>query len=216
MFCVYLTTYLGNKMPPFYIGHTSIKKIESGYRGSPTSKKYSTIFRNELRDNPSLFSTKIISEVANRKMAIIRERDIQLKLNVVGNSLYVNQSVAQKAYRQGWKPDNSQRIRMSNIHKNIQHTSEWNKNVSEAKKGKPRDPKTADILRSMNKGKRWFNDGVKSYLKHPSEALPDWKTGHLFGAKGSEKQKGKPKHTEEQKAKWSEIRKGKSWRYIHS
>ena len=31
MYCVYLTIYTGNKLPPFYIGSTSLKKINKGY-----------------------------------------------------------------------------------------------------------------------------------------------------------------------------------------
>ena len=31
MYCVYLTIYRGNKLPPFYIGYSSINKIKAGY-----------------------------------------------------------------------------------------------------------------------------------------------------------------------------------------
>ncbi len=30
MYCVYLTTYSGDKLPPYYIGSTSIAKISNG------------------------------------------------------------------------------------------------------------------------------------------------------------------------------------------
>lgn len=94
MYCVYLTTYIGNKLPPFYIGSTSTKKINSGYRGSVASKKYAYIFKKELINNPHLFKTKVISLFETRKEALIRENEIQHKLNVVRSPLYINQSFA--------------------------------------------------------------------------------------------------------------------------
>ena len=38
MYCTYLTIYLGNKLPPFYIGYTKIKNIEKNYNGTVTKK----------------------------------------------------------------------------------------------------------------------------------------------------------------------------------
>jgi hypothetical protein len=40
MFCVYVTFYRGNKLPPFYIGSTYLENMNRGYKGSPRSKKY--------------------------------------------------------------------------------------------------------------------------------------------------------------------------------
>ena len=94
MYCVYLTIYSGNKLPPFYIGSTSIKKINSGYRGSVTSKKYAYTFMKELKHNPHLFKTKIISLCETRKDSLIRENQIQHMLNVVQSPLYINQAFA--------------------------------------------------------------------------------------------------------------------------
>lgn len=33
IYCTYITFYRGSKLPPFYIGHSTIKKVEKGYRG---------------------------------------------------------------------------------------------------------------------------------------------------------------------------------------
>jgi len=93
-FCVYLTIYRGNKLPPFYIGSSSIKKINSGYKGSVSSEKYKDIWKKELKTNPSLFKTKIISKCATRQIAFNRENDIQHKLNVVKSSMYINGAYA--------------------------------------------------------------------------------------------------------------------------
>lgn len=94
IYCVYLTVYRGNKLPPFYIGSTSIDKINSGYHGSVRSKKYRAIWETELRTNQNLFSTKIIKTFDTRSSALAYEADIQNKLNVVQNILYCNMAVA--------------------------------------------------------------------------------------------------------------------------
>lgn len=94
MYCVYLTIYSGNKLPPFYIGSTSIKKLNSGYRGSVSSKKYSYTFNTEVKTNPHLFKTKIISHCNTRKEALLRENELQRKLDVISSTLYMNESFA--------------------------------------------------------------------------------------------------------------------------
>lgn len=93
-FCTYLTIYSGNKLPPFYVGSTSVEQIANGYHGSIRSKKYQSIFKAELKQNPHLFKTKIIKKYYSRKMALYREKQLQIKLNVVRSPMYFNQSIA--------------------------------------------------------------------------------------------------------------------------
>lgn len=45
-YCTYVTFYSGNKLPPFYIGSTSVDKIEKGYRGSVKSKRWKQIYEH--------------------------------------------------------------------------------------------------------------------------------------------------------------------------
>lgn len=94
IYCTYLTTYLGNKMPMFYIGSASMKRIENGYHGSISSKLYSTVYKEELLSNPHLFKTKIISTHPTDKEAKQKELFFQQKLNVVKSSMYINMSFA--------------------------------------------------------------------------------------------------------------------------
>ncbi len=94
IYCVYLTIYKGSKLPPFYIGSSSVKKVQNGYHGSVQSKQYKEIWKSELRYNPNLFETKIISTHTDRKEATLRERDFQKKVSAVKNPLYINQSFA--------------------------------------------------------------------------------------------------------------------------
>jgi hypothetical protein len=93
-YCVYLTIYRGNKLPPFYIGSTLVKYVDDGYHGSVKSKKYKEIYRKELVENKHLFKTIIIKKYYSRKYAMFKERKIQEKLNVVRSEMYMNLSVA--------------------------------------------------------------------------------------------------------------------------
>jgi len=93
-YCVYLTTYFGNKLPMFYLGSSSVKKVQNGYKGSVSSKKYKQIWKEELKQNPQLFKTQIISYYTTRIEATEKENQFQLKLNVVKSPLYMNTSNA--------------------------------------------------------------------------------------------------------------------------
>lgn len=99
MYCVYLTTYSGSKLPPFYIGSSTIKRVTNGYHGSVKSKKYKEIFNQELMENSHLFKTKIIKEFTNRIDALDTEKRIQEKLGVVKSPMYMNMSIAKNF---GW------------------------------------------------------------------------------------------------------------------
>ena len=94
IYCVYLTTYFGNKLPMFYIGSTSISKIDRGYKGSVSSEKYSAIWKKEIVQNPELFKITILSTYTNRKEAFDKEEFLQRRLDVIKNPLYVNMSFA--------------------------------------------------------------------------------------------------------------------------
>lgn len=94
IYCTYITFYRGKKLPPFYIGSSSVKKVAEGYHGSVCSKQFKEIWKSEIKDNPELFTTKIITTHTDRKEATVREHQLQLALRVVKNSLYINQSYA--------------------------------------------------------------------------------------------------------------------------
>jgi len=98
MFCVYLTVYYGNKLPPFYIGHSTVQKIKNGYSGSVCSKQYGKIWRKEKREQPHLFKTKILQTFLTREDAAKREYELQKKLKVHKNPLYTNLSINGKHF----------------------------------------------------------------------------------------------------------------------
>ena len=94
IYCTYLTVYTGNKLPPFYIGSSSVEKINKGYHGSVKSKKYKDIWEEELKLNKNFFRTFIISTHQTREEAINKEKIFQIKQNVVKSTLYINESIA--------------------------------------------------------------------------------------------------------------------------
>lgn len=96
IYVTYLTTYYGSKLPMFYIGSSDLNKISKNYRGSVLSKKYKNIWNYELKFNPNLFSTKIISRHNTRKEATETEYRLQSKLNVIKSPMYINMAFAAK------------------------------------------------------------------------------------------------------------------------
>lgn len=94
IYVTYLTIYTGNKLPMFYIGSSTEKKVINGYHGSVSSKEYKQIWKEELNNNPHLFKTKIISKHNTDKEAREKELYLQKCLNVVKSNFYVNKSLA--------------------------------------------------------------------------------------------------------------------------
>jgi len=94
-YCVYKVTYNGNLLPRYYIGSTSIKKVNSGkYFGSITSKKWKDVFKNEVLNNSDLFSIEILSKHILRADALKEELNLQILNNVVKSGDYMNESLA--------------------------------------------------------------------------------------------------------------------------
>lgn len=58
IYITYLTIYSGDLLPKYYIGSTYLENVtENNYHGSVKSKKYGSIWKSELKDNPTLFET---------------------------------------------------------------------------------------------------------------------------------------------------------------
>ena len=93
-YCVYITTYLGNKFPAKYIGSSSTKRVSEGYRGSVRSRKWEKLWKDELNENPNLFNTEIISYHETRDEALQEELRMQIKYGVVKSTEWVNESYA--------------------------------------------------------------------------------------------------------------------------
>lgn len=98
LYCVYFTTYSGRLLPPFYIGSTSVSKIEKGYRGSVQIKIWKNIWMQELKEHPELFHTEIVSYHETRKQAYDFEEEYHREEDVVKNPLYINGIIANKHF----------------------------------------------------------------------------------------------------------------------
>jgi hypothetical protein len=94
MYCVYFTSYRGNKLPPFYIGSTEVNKILNKYRGSVASKEYSKIWKSEQRNNPELFKVKILSIHHTRQEAYDAEDKLLRWRGYVASCFYINKRCA--------------------------------------------------------------------------------------------------------------------------
>ena len=80
-FVVYLVKYSGNKLPKYYIGSTSKDKIDSGYLGSIRSKKWKSIFNDEVKNNRYLFKIEVLSIHKTREDALLSEYNIRVELD---------------------------------------------------------------------------------------------------------------------------------------
>jgi hypothetical protein len=167
MYCVYLTIYSGNLLPPFYIGSTKLSKIEKGYNGTVCSKQYQSIWRSERQHHRHLFKTIVLSTFDNHSDALLKEANLQKMLNVVENPLYINKSLANtkfKENRTGKKHSRSTRLKISKERKG-KYTGYRDpavgKAISLALSGHEVSNKTRQKLRQFNLGK-----------KHPGRKRP--------------------------------------------
>lgn len=101
-FCTYLTVYLGNRLPPFYIGHSSIKRVAKGYHGSVSSSKWKAIWKEELELHPELFKTKQLRTFATREQAVASEAKLHDHLDVRRHPLHINMcNASMRFYQEG-------------------------------------------------------------------------------------------------------------------
>lgn len=164
----------------FYIGSSTTKKIQHGYKGSVSSKDYGKIWKEELKINPELFRTNIISFHETREEAFVKEEKLQKKLNVIKNPLYVNKSFANSKFslkqHSSWTRDR------------FKNRTPWNK----GKTGIYSED-TIEKMRVAGKGKsRKCSDETKIKLSvpNPSKANAGIKNG-MFNKTHSAKVKAK-------------------------
>ena len=175
--CVYFTTYSGQAdLPPFYIGSVYLQRIhEENYHGSVSSKKYKSIWEQEIKDNPHLFHTEIVSLHKTRKEAYIVEEQYQRAENVVLNPLYVNESIANRKFDCTGIKRRPESIRKGI---NTRKKNGWNKNPQETKqrqraaaKNRLVTPETRKKLSEVKKGKIPWNKGRKIGIAKNAKAV---------------------------------------------
>lgn len=137
MYCTYVTFYRGNKLPPFYIGYSTVDRVNAGYHGSVSSVKYRSIWIKEQQENPHLFVTKILSTFSYRSDAKSAEASLQRNLKVHRNPLYINQHIQGEKFmcdRTGFIATEKTREKMRN-RPCQKHTEQTKEKISRAKKG---------------------------------------------------------------------------------
>jgi len=82
------------KLPTFYIGSSSVERVNNGYHGSVSSIRFKKTFRKFLKTNPNDISTHILSYHKTRKDAFKAELELHQKYDVVKHESFVNLSEA--------------------------------------------------------------------------------------------------------------------------
>lgn len=194
IYCTYLTTYSGDKLPPLYIGSTSVQKIEEVYHGSVKSKKYRKTWESELSNNPHLFETKILTTHSSREEALEEEMRYQIEHDVVSSDLYVNMAIANKKFlfvdyndpelrtkmkissKKRWENE-EERIKVSKFHKGKIDSEETKKKKSKSHIGKP----------LSEEHRRKISEGNKRRYESESERIKS----SIAQKKRREKEKGR-------------------------
>ncbi len=215
IYITYLITYFGNKLPPFYIGSTTLDKFNKGYHGSISSKEYKLIWKKELKYNPHLFKRRIITYHSTPDEAISTESKFHFALNVNTNPLYVNKCIAGKSPRNMGFVGNGKNNPMFGR----KHSPESRKKMSEARTGTKIKESTKEIWRKNRKGQwkgdknpakknpPWLGKNIPNEVKEKiSDALKGKFSGEKNPMYGKSAMKGR-KHSPETKAKMAESRK---------
>ena len=156
MYCTYLTIYSGNLLPPFYIGYTTIENIKAGYHGTVCSKRYEAIWKSELRFNPHLFKTHILTVHESMSDAKDREYRFLKALMVHKNPMYINTAIMGKSFyfdRTGTRATLEQRENMSKARIGRLHTEESKLKISNTKKGRPNSESHNRKIGDFHRGK---------------------------------------------------------------
>jgi hypothetical protein len=232
-YVTYLVTYIGDKLPKFYIGSTSEEKVLSGkYFGSISSKKYKELFLNEKRDNIHLFKIEILSYHDTREEAIKEELRRQIELDVIKSLDYMNESLArvngffgrdtsgENHPQYGKTLSEETKNKISNTLTGRIEPEETRKKKSESKigeknsfYGKKHSVDTKNKISETKKGTESWNKGIpmsEESKKKLSNSKKGKKLSDETKKKLSEMRKGKPKseeHKLKMKLAWIERKK---------
>lgn len=166
-YCVYITFYSGNQLPPFYIGSGKVSKIESGYRGSVGSKEFKDKFKSELVNHPEKFKIFIIQTFEFREAASEKESNLQRQLNIGSNPMYIN-----KAYWHGhlkYTHSDEHKISMSLRPGGMlgkTHSAETKQRMSESHKGKKKPDGFSQKISNLMSGRLVSTQTKQKLIKY--------------------------------------------------
>lgn len=137
-YCVYLTEYHGDKLPPLYIGSTSIAKVQRGYHGTVQSREFKSIWISELSENPHLFVTSILSTHAKRQDAFEAEALLQIELQASKSELFINRAIASRNFFFGSRHTVESCSKISAALSGVPKTEEHAQRISTSLQDKPK------------------------------------------------------------------------------
>lgn len=197
MYCVYLTIYKGNKLPPFYIGYTKTDKVSSGYHGSVSSKSYKKVWQQELKSSPHLFLTTILKVFDCQESAVFYEEYLHKHFKVHKNPLYINQSISNVSFRNNLSTFN--------------HTESTKQKISASNRGKKRDAKTREVLKNAFTQSEKHKQACLKNLKKASLKNLGQKRSKEFGKLLSKRLTGRKFFPEtKEKMSWAAKERSKS------
>jgi|APSaa5957512535_1039671.scaffolds.fasta_scaffold01991_11 hypothetical protein len=153
IYCTYLTVYHGNKLPPFYIGSTSVERINNGYLGSVSSKRYKDIWEQETKDHPEFFDVEILSYHKTDREAREKELFFHKDLGVVKSPLYTNLSEARVNGFFGKDVSGKN---------NPRYGHKWGDDHPRGMKDKKHSEESKKLMSVKQKGKKAWNKGIPS------------------------------------------------------
>ncbi|QIW87866.1 homing endonuclease [Agrobacterium phage OLIVR5] len=163
--------YNGREFPPFYIGYSSKVKIENGYRGSVSSKKYKALWKKELSSNPHLFRIKILKSFDTKEEAIKYETEIQTHFAVHKSKLFVNMAIAGEKFMGPEIMDPKVKAKICRFGK--KHSEETKRKIGEAHKGLKQSEEAKAKISVSNKGKKHsVETRVKMSKSHTGSKRP--------------------------------------------
>lgn len=194
-YVTYMTTYSGDKLPRYYIGSASEARVLSGdYFGSVSSKKFKTIFHQEIKENKNLFSIEILSYHETRSEAFLAELALQISHDVVNSPDFINQAVARnngfyrshgplsedhkaslsksllgkKHSKRHRSLTEKEKAHLSESSKKFRHSEETKLRIAASKRGKPRASFSEEACRNIGlaaKGRK-ASDNAKLNMSH--------------------------------------------------
>lgn len=188
-YVTYLVTYIGDKLPKFYIGSTTENKAKSGkYFGSVRSKKYKEIFYNEIKYNIDLFNIEILSYHDTRKEALSEELKLHIKYDVVNSKDYMNESnanvngffgrdVSGKNHPMWGKKHSLETKKKLSIARKKRETKEETRlKISNSNKGRKISDEQKRRLSEINTGKK-LSEETKKKISDSKIGKPTWNKG---------------------------------------
>jgi hypothetical protein len=211
IYCTYLTVYNGNLMPKFYIGSTSLNKINRGYHGTVKSKRYKSIWKTELQEHPEFFITHVLTRHDTRTDALERESRFHEKLKVHRNPMYINMATANgKFYNQSLTDEHKHALLLAALRPK---SKEHKRKIGLGNKGKIRSPELRKRIGDAQRGlsRPEFSE---EHRKNISKALMGKSLSQEHRAKISQIQMGK-KLSEEHKKKIGSAQKNRVFSEEH-